>query len=366
VADHKEFPMPSMSPTRFPSRALQPALAPALAPVLALAFALALSPVALAGGDDSALVSFEAGAAGWSLNGWDTITPTGGNPGARIHWDNFIDTFGMSARNETHATFLGDYTAKGPVTLSIDMQVDFINFFGTPVSRDLVAILHDDDSFGGAPPAAVWAHLGTLDGNGMRWTTFSATVDDVLSDELPAGWNGAGDEDPVTFEPVLPAGRTWTNVLQGVDRIEFTTFVPGFFFGFTFFNLSIDNVSIQPAGEPAWTDQGNALAGVSGDPGLEGSGTLAPSSGNALTLTSAAPGALTVLFAGPFKGGTLVPAPQISVLTFTNPLGEFDLQFHMPPSGVPTGTELWVQAAIQDAAAMNGVALSNAVRGITP
>ena len=56
-----------------------------------------------------------------------------------------------------------------------------------------------------------------------------------------------GDEDPVTFEPILPAGRSWTDVLAGVDRIEFTTFVPGFFFGFTNFDLSIDNVSIAPA-----------------------------------------------------------------------------------------------------------------------
>lgn len=330
------------------------------------------APPALAGEPASAHVGFDSGPQGWSLNGWDTVTPTGGNPDERLHWDNFIDTFGMSARTSTHATFLGDYTAKGEVTLSCDFQVDFIEFFGTPVSRDLVVILFDDDEFMGAPPAAVWTHLGTLDGNGMGWTTFSADVVDVLSDTLPDGWNGAGDEDPQTFEPILPAGRTWTNVLQGVDRIEFTTFVPGFFFGFTFFNLSIDNVSIQPAGAGAWTDEGFALAGIAGDPVLLGDGSLLPSSGNLLALSSAAPSATSAVLAGafsnplPFKGGTLVPATQIVVPVVTGASGTLALPFHMPAAGVPSGTELWVQIAIQDAAAVNGVALSNAVRGLVP
>ncbi len=194
---------------------------------------------------NSALVDFSRGSQGWSLLGWDTVTPTGGNPTHRIFWNDFVDNFGMSARNETNAAFIGDYTQKGPVTLSIDWQVNYIKFFGSNVTRDLVVILYDDDSFNGAPPAQVWKNLGVLTSN-MQWKTFSTDVPDVLSETLPAGWNGAGDEDPQTFEPILPAGRTWTNVLQGVDRIEFTTFVPGFFYGFTNFKLSIDNVSIQP------------------------------------------------------------------------------------------------------------------------
>ncbi|MHC5211838.1 MAG: hypothetical protein ACYTG2_14050 [Planctomycetota bacterium] len=336
---------------------------------LALVF---LAPAALAGEPNDAQVGFDAGAEGWSLNGWSTVTPTGGNPAERLHWDDFIDNFGMSARNSTHAAFLGDYTAKGEVTLSIDFQVDYIKFGPTPVSRELVVILYDDDSFMGAPPAAVWSSLGVLNGNGMGWTTFSAEVTDVLSDTLPAGWNGAGDEDPQTFEPILPAGRTWSNVLAGVDRIEFTTYVPGFFFGFTFFNLSIDNASITPLLPNAWSDQGFALAGVSGDPALAGEGTMAPGSANQLTLTNAAPSAPALVVAGfssvplPFKGGTLVPDVQLLVNLATGPTGSIPLAFHMPASGVPSGFEIWVQIAIQDGAAINGVALSNAVVGVTP
>jgi hypothetical protein len=198
--------------------------------------------------NNNAWVTFDNGPEGWSLLGWDTVTPTGGNPGARLHWNDFVDNFGMSARNNSHPAFIGDYTQKGPVTLSIDFQVNYIHFFGTPVARDLVVILYDDDAYNGAAPGAVWKHLGTL-GQNMPWTTFSAEVVDVFSDTLPPGWRGAGAED-ANFEPILPPGRTWSNVLRGIDRIEFTTYVPGYFYGFTHFNLSIDNVRITPVPAP--------------------------------------------------------------------------------------------------------------------
>ncbi|GJM22837.1 MAG: hypothetical protein DHS20C15_27520 [Planctomycetota bacterium] len=316
-------------------------------------------------------VDFESGAQGWSINGLNTITATGGNPGARIRYPNPVDNFGVSARNSTSAAFLGDYTAKGEVKLSIDFLVDFIQFFGTPVPRDLVVILSDDDGFMGSDPAYVWANLGTLNGNGMPWTTFSADVTDVFSDTLPAGWNGGGAEDPMTFEPILPAGRTWTNVLQGVDRIEFTTFVPGFFFGFANFDLSIDNVEIEPLTPPAWTDQGSALAGVAGNPRLAGTGTLASGSPTGINLARAAPSAPVAMFAGfsstpqAFKGGTLVPFPQVIQFGMTNASGMRNLAFPTP-AGLPSGTEIWVQYAISDLAAVSDVALSNAIRGIAP
>jgi hypothetical protein len=241
---------------------------------------------ASAGGTNDALVTFEAGAEGWSLNGWDTPDAVGGNPGAYLHWANFVDNFTMAARTSTHAAFIGDYTLKGPVRVGIDWQVNFIQFFGSPVSRELVLILWDDDPFMGAPAAGVWTSLGLLDGNGMPWTGFEASVIDVNGDALPPGWNGAGDEDPMTFEPILPAGRTWANVLQGVDRVEFTTAVPGFVYGFTNFDVSIDNVRIEPLpasafcfGSDAACPCGNGGAAGAGCDNAQGTGgvVLAPS-----------------------------------------------------------------------------------------
>jgi len=67
-----------------------------------------------------------------------------------------------------------------------------------------------------------------------------------------------------------------------------------------------------------------------------------------------------------FKGGTLMPAPFMAPLMHTtSAFGEILVPFRMP-EGLPTGTELWAQWAIQDAAAVGGVALSNAIMGVVP
>lgn len=127
---------------------------------------------------------------------------------------------------------------------------------------------------------------------------------------------------------------------------------------------------IAPVGQ--WLDQGCALTGVSGDPALVGTGTLVPTSANGVDLSNAAANALAGLFVAlssapvPFKGGTLKPFPHLppAFLT-TSASGEISVPFVMPV-GVPAGTELWVQWAIQDGAASHGVALSNALLGVTP
>jgi hypothetical protein len=122
----------------------------------------------------------------------------------------------------------------------------------------------------------------------------------------------------------------------------------------------------------AWVDKGSALAGVSGDPLLVGTGTLAAASANSLNLTNAAPSALAaVLYATgsipqPFKGGIVLPGPLLTpIYATTSATGEIPINFIMPGS-LPSGTEIWVQWGIKDAAAIKGVSLSNAVEGITP
>ncbi|RKY18287.1 MAG: hypothetical protein DRQ55_13735 [Planctomycetota bacterium] len=133
-----------------------------------------------------------------------------------------------------------------------------------------------------------------------------------------------------------------------------------------------DSFTFARQTDSAWTDQGAALAGVTGDPLLVGSGPLIDGSNNAADLSNAAPSAIAGLFLGlsstpiPFKGGTLKPFPFFDpVILNTSVSGTISSSFVMP-AGVPTGTELWVQWAIQDAAAIKGVALSNAILGLTP
>jgi len=155
------------------------------------------------------------------------------------------------------------------------------------------------------------------------------------------------------------------------------------FAGLTVYNWTIDDGPFNPLGiefqvltielEPdAWADAGNALAGVSGDPALVGSGDLTSGSVNSVDLSNAAPNAAAGLFIAlastpvPFKGGMLMPFPFFDpLITSTSGTGGFDLPFVMP-AGVPAASELWVQWAIQDAAAIAGVSLSNAVMGLTP
>lgn len=126
-------------------------------------------------------------------------------------------------------------------------------------------------------------------------------------------------------------------------------------------------------GGNAWVDSGFALAGVNGDPVLVGTGDLSDGSANSVELSNAAASAFSGIFIGVgpgtptnFKGGQLLPVPFLKLLFVnTNGGGGFTLPF-VAPSGIPSGFEIVVQWAIQDGAAVSGVALSNAVTGTAP
>lgn len=121
----------------------------------------------------------------------------------------------------------------------------------------------------------------------------------------------------------------------------------------------------------SWSSVGAGLAGVSGEPGLAGTGTLVGGGSASLALSGSAPGALRVLFVSlsslpvPFKGGTLYAFPALlQVPLVTNAGGGLSLPF-VWPSGVPPYVEFFFQYAIQDAAAVNGVSLSNGLSGLS-
>lgn len=200
----------------------------------------------------AAVTTFDNGTEGWSVSGRDNISPVGGNPGANMDVE-LIDVFGASIRNETNLSFLGDFTQLGaPLQLSVDVKITSITFFGTEVERDLVIELVDYNPPGSNYPyVSVYAHLGTLSAAQPGWRHFEAIIQDPQSTTLPPGWGGTGDEDPTTFEPRLPPDRTFASVLQNVEEIRFTTFVPGFFYGFTNFVMAVDNPTVAVVPEPA-------------------------------------------------------------------------------------------------------------------
>lgn len=205
--------------------------------ILSIGFLLA-GPLAA----QTTVVTFDNGGEGWDGNG--TIEADGGNPGA--NFDFLIENFGIEIRNDTNAAFTGDLTSSSQVTVGMDALVNSIQFEGTEVPRDLIvefrshALAQD-----GYPYTSVWYDLGLLQAN-PAWMTFSITFAPA-STELPAGWGGYGAEDPITFEPMLPAGVTFADVMASVDELAFTTYEPGYFYGFTDFDVRFDNLFIDRA-----------------------------------------------------------------------------------------------------------------------
>lgn len=192
-------------------------------------------------------VGFDGGSNGGFV-GSSFFEATGGNPDGNAHFN--VEAFGAELRTgeigaPANQAFLGDYSSTGLVTIGVDVRVDSINFFGTEVPRNLGFMFIDRDIQGPSGPAGLWFGLGEISSAATSdWTRFELTIDDFSSTSLPAGWVGFGDEDPNTFETILPDGATFASVLSSVDEFRISTFEPGFFFGFTNFDVRIDNVSI--------------------------------------------------------------------------------------------------------------------------
>jgi hypothetical protein len=122
-----------------------------------------------------------------------------------------------------------------------------------------------------------------------------------------------------------------------------------------------------------WTNVGHALAGVGGaTPLLLGDGSLAASSPGSIALTKAKPSAPAHLIVGllalsaPFKGGTMVPQPQLLIPLSTDSSGSRALSWLHWPASLPSGTELLLQYWIVDPAGPAGFSASNALQASVP
>jgi len=124
-------------------------------------------------------------------------------------------------------------------------------------------------------------------------------------------------------------------------------------------------------GDP-WTDLGDGLAGTTGTPALLGSGPLISGTPVSLSLTNGLAFASAWLVVGfseistPFKGGVLVPSPDLLFAGLPlNGSGSLLLTSSWP-AGIPSGALTAWQYWIPDAAGPVGFAASNAVRAVTP
>jgi len=120
-----------------------------------------------------------------------------------------------------------------------------------------------------------------------------------------------------------------------------------------------------------FTDLGNGLAGTNGVPTLEGLGPLTAGSAVSLTLDDAVASATWWLIIGfsqfdaPFKGGVLVPAPNLLLGPLPTLGGSLPLLDTWPP-GLPPGLALYFQGWISDAAGPKGFAATNGLKALLP
>ncbi len=222
-----------------------------------------------AGAASAATTDFSSG-----TQGWGGTQPLDGNGGSGIDtslgngapaYRTIINNFGITFSNTTNTDFVKDYTASGSVTFGIDVLTQQVSFFGQDVTRDLVLELRDYDNAGnGLPYTSVWYTVGTLDASVGGWQHYSVTIDDTSAIGLPSGWGGYGAEQ-ADGTPYLPTDRTFASVLAGVDEIAFTTYKPGYMYGFTDFDVAVDNISVSAVPEPgtyAMLAAGLGLIGV--------------------------------------------------------------------------------------------------------
>ncbi|GEM_PF-2165736 len=296
---------------------------------------------------------------------WDHWSTSNGLPG------NFIDDLGAAPTGEHYAATnggLGEFSNGAWTNITWPASL--------PFSATAVAV---------GPSGELW--VGTAGGLARRmggtWDVF--TPDNTA---LPAHWVNdiVVDDDGTlyvaTFESqVFPYpggvtrfdGTTWTTWSKDDSPLPHNQIT----------DLALDNegnlwiaaaseaVAVMLFSDP-WTDVGGSLAGAGGAPLLSGAGELTAGSTATLTASNAAPLANATLVAGlsqlsaPFKGGVLVPRPDvlISGLTTTSSGGLVFSGFW--PAGVPSAAEFFFQLWIVDAGAPAGLAASNGVKAVTP
>lgn len=222
-----------------------------------LAIALAAAPTLAMAGPSLLFEDFEdSDHQGWLVNGNEMIFG-GGNPGnyMGIPFDTF---FGVHLTNSSASSpLVGDVARHGgPLRLQVDVSVFALrNFFGGTISPSYfpltLQLVDTRDPSNFEDDVSVYIVGAGLPTEGADWQTRTFTIPDPTSVTLPAGWGGTGYEDPETFELRLPDGVTYADVLASVDEVRLTTFVPGYFYGFNFWEVGFDNIRINRVPAPA-------------------------------------------------------------------------------------------------------------------
>lgn len=182
--------------------------------------------------------------AGRSVTGVMWVDAEVGRRAPAIHHTQLFATGSMMFQQR--ASWLAPVKSGLPFRIQLDAKANLVNYLGSPTRRELVVELRDyDNPPEGHPYTSVWTIVGYLDAaNQPGWQTLGVTVADPAAAALPEGWGGYGAEDK-RGRPSLPAGRTFADVLAGVDEIAITTYQPGFLYGSNHdFDIVYDNIAV--------------------------------------------------------------------------------------------------------------------------
>jgi hypothetical protein len=288
---------------------------------------------------------------GWTFGPPNNFHSSGGNPG---WWMGAApDTFAPQLRTtRAHSPFVGDWRSNKIVSLGVDLMTVSTQFFE---SRPLSVVLT-----GGSGCKIYFLGSSLVPQAGAGWKKFDFKIASQ-SLTMPAGWavlDGCSDPD-----------SAWNAVITDVTEVNFFYGDPTFFFIFDIWDVGADNPRIF---SDPFTDLGNGLAGTNGLPVLAGSGTLAPLTPIGLLLTNALPSSSSTLIVGlsalnaPFKGGVLVPNPDVMLFALpVGPSGALALNGTWP-NGIPANFSFYFQHWIVDAGGPAGLAASHGVKGTTP
>ena len=212
------------------------------------------------------VVTFDNGTEGWTANPDCETIQSGGPDGDywnfvnRLCDDSYVVRAFFRTWTDSNPDFIGDYTARGPFQVSVDVNVnvyDFAGWFGTfEVEEDRTLVVEfidhdhaytDPDTGYSWPWTSVQFVMDNFQDREDGWKTFTAEVQNPNSTELLDGWIGfGGPELPPTYLPGLPPDYTFADVMAGVDEIQFHSIEPGWFYSIGFIHdMDFDNITVR-------------------------------------------------------------------------------------------------------------------------
>jgi hypothetical protein len=193
---------------------------------------------------------FENGQAnGWEATGGSTLLGAGGNPGWYMGVP-YGDWYWLTLSTESAGNpLIGNLSRHGgALEVSVDALVlQLHNWFNEPMDPGNFPVVFQFTHAADPTISVYWIGPG-MPAVANGWTTITCEIPDPTSTTLPPGWGGTGDEDPNTYEPILPPGYTYASVMANIGNFRVTTAQPGYFYIPSWWEAGFDNIKVSLAG----------------------------------------------------------------------------------------------------------------------